>query len=167
MAMNRRKRLVLPLAMAGLVAASTIGSGQDASRPKVGYKDTPMLPGGRWHVHDSDRPFPPVVTPGTCSTQEEPGKPPSDAVVLFDGKDLSHWQSGRGGPARWTVRDGAMVVQPGAGESPIARTSSANARSTWSSPRPTRPAAATRTGATAASSSSAATRSRCSTATRT
>ena len=59
-----------------------------------------MLPGGRWHVHDSDRPFPKVVTPGTCSTQDQPGKAPSDAVVLFDGKDLSHWQSGRGGPAR-------------------------------------------------------------------
>ena len=54
-----------------------------------------MLPGNRWHVHDSDRPLPPVITPGTCSTQEAPGKAPSDAVVLFDGKDLAHWRSSR------------------------------------------------------------------------
>ncbi len=116
MTTNRRKLSVLPLAMSALVAASTLVVGQDTPRPKVGYKDTPMLPGGRWHVHDSDRPFPPVITPGTCSTQDEPGKAPSDAVVLFDGKDLAHWQSGRGREARWTVQDGAMVAKPGAGE---------------------------------------------------
>lgn len=106
------------MAIAVLVAASTVGLGQDRgkARPKVGYKDTPMLPGGRWHVHDSDRPFPKVVTPGTCSTPDQPGRAPSDAVVLFDGKDLSHWQSGRGGEARWTIKDGAMVAKPGAGE---------------------------------------------------
>jgi hypothetical protein len=114
--MNRRKLSVLPLAMSALVAASTLVVGQDTPRPKVGYKDTPMLPGGRWHVHDSDRPFPPVITPGTCSTQDEPGKAPSDAVVLFDGKDLSHWQGGRGREPRWTVQDGVMVAKPGAGE---------------------------------------------------
>src|SRR4051812_23091621 len=85
---------LLPLAV---IALGTWASSQDASgqpaRPKVGYKDTPMLPGGRWHVHDGDRPLPPVVTPGTCSTQEAPGKAPSDAVVLFDGGDLAHWRS--------------------------------------------------------------------------
>ncbi len=75
-----------------------------------------MLPGGRWHVHDSDRPLPKVITPGTCSTQDEPGRPPSDAIVLFDGKDLSQWQSGRGGPAGWTVEGGAMVIKARAGE---------------------------------------------------
>ncbi len=84
-----------------------------------GYKDTPLLPGGKWHVHDYDRPQPPVVTPGTCSTQETPGRPPSDAIVLFDGKDLSKWRNAKGGPARWIVKDGYMQVpsrgQPGRG----------------------------------------------------
>ncbi len=75
-----------------------------------------MLPGGRWHVHDSDRPLPKVITPGTCSTQDEPGRPPSDAIVLFDGKDLLKWQTGRGQPAAWTVEGGAMVIKSGAGE---------------------------------------------------
>jgi hypothetical protein len=41
---------------------------------------------------------------------------PSDAVVLFDGKDLSNWVSVNGeGPAKWEVKDGAMVVVRGTG----------------------------------------------------
>lgn len=52
---------------------------------------TPLLPNGRWRVHDKDRPNPPVVEPGTPSSQAEPGRPPSDAIVLFDGDDLSQW----------------------------------------------------------------------------
>jgi hypothetical protein len=102
------------IGLLALMAAASLGLGQE--KPKLGYKDTPMLPGGKWHVHDGDRPQPPVVTPGTCSTQEGPGTPPSDAVVLFDGKDLSHWRSRRGGPAGWTVQDGALVIKAGAGD---------------------------------------------------
>jgi hypothetical protein len=68
-----------------------------------------------WPVHDESRPQPPVVSPGTASTQEQPGRPPSDALVLFDGTDLSAWQSRDGGPAGWTVEDGYMEVVQGAG----------------------------------------------------
>lgn len=39
-----------------------------------------------------------------------PGPPPSDAIVLFDGKDLSQWKSERGGEAKWTLENGAMIV---------------------------------------------------------
>jgi hypothetical protein len=70
---------------------------------------------GVWRVHDMNRPAPPVITPGTESTQDMPGTPPSDAIVLFDGKDLSGWTSERGGPARWTVRDGYMETVRRAG----------------------------------------------------
>ena len=42
-----------------------------------------------WKVSDSNRPLPPVITAGTESTPEHAGVPPSDAIVLFDGKDLS------------------------------------------------------------------------------
>ena len=72
--MTRQPRIVLAM-MSFLVASFlALAFGQDQSRPKFGYKDTPMLPGNRWHVHDSDRPLPPVITPGTCSTQETAGK---------------------------------------------------------------------------------------------
>ena len=73
----------------------------------VGYTDTPMLPGGKWHVHDPDRPQPKVVTPGDTI-----GKPPSDAIVLFDGTDLSKWRTADGKPSGWKVEDGAMIVPP-------------------------------------------------------
>ena len=39
-----------------------------------------------------------------------PGPPPSDAIVLFDGKDLSKWKDKDGGPARWEIKDGVMTV---------------------------------------------------------
>lgn len=52
-------------------------------------------------------PEPPIVTPGKA------GSAPSDAIVLFDGKDLSAWKSADGGPARWKVEDGAMVMNGG------------------------------------------------------
>src|SRR6202022_4989285 len=43
----------------------------------------------KWQIHDLNRPVPSAIDSGTASTQETPGRPPSDAVVLFGGKDLS------------------------------------------------------------------------------
>ena len=77
------------------------------SHAPVGYTDTPMLPGGKWRVHDPNRPQPRVVTPGATV-----GDPPSDAIVLFDGKDLSNWRDASGNPSGWVVKDGALVVPP-------------------------------------------------------
>ena len=59
-----------------------------------------------------DRPRPAVVDPGP---ERPPVPPPSDAIVLFDGKSLSQWQSQDGSPAKWVVRDGYVEVAPGAG----------------------------------------------------
>lgn len=39
-----------------------------------------------------------------------PGPPPSDAIVLFDGKDLSKWKGENGGEAQWKVKDGYVEV---------------------------------------------------------
>lgn len=69
-----------------------------------------------WPIHDETRPQPPVVDPGTPSTADVPGRPPSDAVVLFDGNDLSAWRATRGGgPARWKLEGGYLEVVPGTG----------------------------------------------------
>jgi hypothetical protein len=65
--------------------------------------------------HDRTRPQPVVVTPGTSSTPDQPGKPPSDALVLFDGKDLSQWVSLDGSPTKWVTRDGYMECVRGSG----------------------------------------------------
>ncbi|HXH06518.1 MAG TPA: DUF1080 domain-containing protein [Vicinamibacterales bacterium] len=70
----------------------------------------------QWAIHDPDRPPPPVVTPGTPSTDERPGRAPSDATVLFDGTDLSGWAGADGGPARWKIGDGFMEVVAGSGD---------------------------------------------------
>jgi hypothetical protein len=69
----------------------------------------------KWKIHDLDRPLPPIVTPGTSSTQEAPGKAPSDAVILFDGKDLSQWLDKDGASAKWKVERGYMEVAPKTG----------------------------------------------------
>lgn len=60
-------------------------------------------------VTEVQEPVPQIVTPGDGTA------PPSDAIVLFDGSDLSDWVNGKGEPAGWDVKDGAMTVTPGTG----------------------------------------------------
>ena len=56
-------------------------------------------------------PVPPVVTPGKTE-----GAPPSDAIVLFDGKNLDEWVSAKDHtPAQWPVADGVLMVSKIAG----------------------------------------------------
>jgi hypothetical protein len=61
----------------------------------------------KWKIHDPDRPQPSAVDPGSEGT---PVSPPSDSIVLFDGKDLSRWEDKKGQPARWKVENGYMEV---------------------------------------------------------
>jgi hypothetical protein len=78
----------------------------------AGFQDTPLQPDGQWHVHDPARPQPPVVTPGASFSDN--AAPPSDAIVLFDGKDLAQWRDKRtGGPVAWTVADGVATSAKG------------------------------------------------------
>ena len=67
-------------------------------------------------IHDRNRPLPAVVSPGTSSSQAAPGRAPSDAIVLFDGKDLSRWRMRDGSPARWKLGNGYFEVVPKSGQ---------------------------------------------------
>jgi hypothetical protein len=69
----------------------------------------------QWKIHDQSRPKPPTVTPGHPGFQERAGQAPSDATVLFDGRDLSQWVNLEGEPAGWVVKAGAMECVKGAG----------------------------------------------------
>src|SRR5439155_26252671 len=60
----------------------------------------PKLPWCGYLVHDPDRPAPRRVDPGPAAP---PAPVPSDAIVLFDGKDLSHWRSNN-----WKLVDGCI-----------------------------------------------------------
>lgn len=72
-------------------------------------------PDPNWIDHDRNRPLPAVVTPATPGAPGQPGKAPSDAVVLFDGNDLSQWVSMDGSPTRWILKDGYMECVKGSG----------------------------------------------------
>jgi len=91
---------VLPIAgilcLAALAAISL-----PAGRP------APKYPNASYTLHDESRPKPRIVTPGDFSQN---AKAPSDAVVLFDGKDASKWLNNRNQPAAWRVdRDGGYI----------------------------------------------------------
>lgn len=77
-------------------------------RPLTNADDMPPEP----KVTEVWFPVPPKVTPG-----ESAGAPPSDAIILFDGKNLDAWKSTKeDGPAKWNIVDGQMVVAPGTGD---------------------------------------------------
>ena len=69
----------------------------------------------KWKIHDMDRPQPKIVDAGIPSTQDQAGRPPSDAIVLFGGKDLSQWVGRDGSAPRWKVENGYMETVRGSG----------------------------------------------------
>ncbi len=111
---NHRTRWALALS-AALAAGVGLGLAAQAQQKRDGFKDTPLLPNGKWHVHDPDRPTPKIIDPGTASTPDTPGRAPSDAVVLFNGKSTENWRDDKGNPTKWKVEDGALISVAGAG----------------------------------------------------
>jgi Domain of Unknown Function (DUF1080) len=92
------KSIVLPSLLL-LLAFNTVSvSAQQDAQPKPKPEDTEI-----WS------PEPPVVTPGaTCAAA------PSDAIVLFDGKNLDEWVMTKDkSPANWVVHDGIVTVKKG------------------------------------------------------
>lgn len=129
--MNRIFTLPACAAAACFALIAISGMAQDPARPNqaggakqapgandLGYDDTPMLPGLPYRVHAINRPHPRVVTPS-----DHLGGAPSDAIILFDGHDLSQWRAAvRGGitasdnPAPWKIVDGVFQATPGTGD---------------------------------------------------
>ena len=80
----------------------------NASAQKKKYPETPeMTP----QMTEFWLPQPKVITPGDFNTNSAP----SDAIILFDSKDLSKWKSCDGGKAKWDVHDGVFTVKDGTG----------------------------------------------------
>ena len=113
------KSLIIIAAFAAITTDFALAQTNAAPKPHeieidgvAGFQDTPMQPDGKWHVHDPARPQPPIVTPGASFSEN--AAPPADAIVLFDGKDLSHWRDKKTGEsAPWTIEDGVMVSAKG------------------------------------------------------
>lgn len=55
-------------------------------------------------------PVPRKVAPGQGTA------PPSDAIVLFDGKNIDEWTHEDGSPAKWKLNKGTMTVAKGTGD---------------------------------------------------
>jgi hypothetical protein len=100
----RKFLTILILVFAAKVSAQSLVNATNGSGI-YGYKDTPKLPWSGYLVHDPDRPAPPKINPGPFVASQPP---PSDAVVLFDGKDLSRFQSNG-----WRVVDGTIEARSG------------------------------------------------------
>lgn len=66
-----------------------------------------------WDIHDMERPRPPVVTPGASPTMGMAA--PADAIVLFDGSDLTQWETHNGDAAGWNIENDYMEVVAGTG----------------------------------------------------
>jgi hypothetical protein len=87
------QRALLWSCVGGLLAAVSIG----AAMALTGAQFKEYKSGIEW-------PEPKVVTPGKTDAE-----PPSDALVLFDGKDLSKWNGGE----KWEVKDGVATARKG------------------------------------------------------
>ena len=106
--MNKRLLTVAAFALAGCVTIVAQDKKKEFKMP-TGYA------GITHEMSEFYEPVPPVVTPGT-DLKGGGFTAPSDAIVLFDGKDLSAWESVKGGAAEWDVHDGVFTVNKKKGD---------------------------------------------------
>jgi hypothetical protein len=103
-----RPRLSKFFVLAALIARTVPLSAQQPAAPQGTDQS-----GGRGKPQDTEvwEPVPKIVTPGANNVV-----PPSDAIVLFDGKNLDEWVLARDkSPAQWFVADGVMTVNKARG----------------------------------------------------
>ncbi len=96
------KRVILSLLAVAVVATVSAQEKKEYPKPEG------MRPG----MTEFWTPQPKVVTPGDIKTNSAP----SDAIVLFDGTNLSAWKSSKGGEADWQVHDGVFTVDKSKGD---------------------------------------------------
>jgi hypothetical protein len=113
-----KTKLIL-ITAATLVCAVSMTQAAEPPKPVQPRKEQ-LAPGGKWKRGDMSRPRPRVITPPGFSSQAAAGQPPSDAIVLFDGKDLSKWKSdkkdeGADDKAQWKVENGYFEIVPKTG----------------------------------------------------
>ncbi|MDR1880377.1 MAG: DUF1080 domain-containing protein [Tannerellaceae bacterium] len=103
----KRKTVLLKVSFAAWVSILSMSlHAQEKEYPKP----EPMTAG----MSEYWTPQPRIVTPGEA-TENAFLTAPSDAIVLFDGKDLSAWENGKGEAAGWNVHDKVVTVVKGKG----------------------------------------------------
>ena len=99
------------IAVAAPLSAQPIAAGQNQARQDLPQQAGTASAAAKPEETEVWEPVPAVVTPGTTNAA-----PPSDAIVLFDGKNLDEWVSAQDKtPARWKVADGVMTVNKAKG----------------------------------------------------
>src|SRR5215207_5090355 len=127
------RRLAAP---AAVFAAAALALAQDTPPPAVAKKEPVKYRSG-----DMKRPRPPVVEPPGWGSDNAPGKPPADAVVLFDGTSLAAWfKSGKkpGDPdavPTWKVENGYAEIVRGGGITTKAKFGDAQLHIEWATPK--------------------------------
>ncbi|GHU76148.1 endo-1,3-1,4-beta glucanase-related protein [Bacteroidia bacterium] len=97
-----KKNIIIKATWVALISSICVSiNAQEKEYPK----QEPMRPG----MSEYWTPQPKVVTPG-AATASAAITAPSDAIILFDGKDLSKWENSKGEAAGWTVHDGVFTV---------------------------------------------------------
>ena len=96
------KKILLSLAALGVTLGVSAQQAKEYPKPEA------MRPA----MTEFWTPQPKVVKPGDIKTNSAP----SDAIVLFDGTNLSAWKSSRGGEADWQVHDGVFTVDKSKGD---------------------------------------------------
>jgi hypothetical protein len=95
-----KRRIAFAPALLMLIAIGpSLASAQSATSSKAAEPTDPKAT-EQWE------PVPKIVTPG-----KQDSAPPSDAIALFDGRDLDQWETSKDhSPAQWKVHDGVFTV---------------------------------------------------------
>jgi hypothetical protein len=83
--------------------------------PLHAQEPVPVSKAGQWTKEEIKEERPAAITPPDHTTAAKPGGAPSDAIVFFDGSDLSKWQGRGDDDVKWLVKDGSMEVVRGTG----------------------------------------------------